>query len=141
MISYQARIQPENGLYVVTIPDVGHGATTGADEADAMEMAVDFLVMVLDELVVQGAELPEARVHRGRQFRQVQLPALVMAKLELYRVFRASGIDRAELAKRAGISPTQLERLLDIKYKSSLASVEAALLAVGHRLRVEAEAA
>jgi antitoxin HicB len=141
VINYQARFEPEDGLFVVTFPDVGHGATTGASEAEAMEMAEDFLFMVLDELVAQGAELPEARVHRGKQFRQVVLPALVVAKLELYRVVRASGIDVAELARRVGISVAQVERLLDLKHKSNIGLVEAALRAVGHRLTVHVEAA
>ena len=106
-----------------------------------MEMAQDFLVMVLDELVTQGAELPEARVHRGKQFRTVVLPAMVVAKLELYRVIRASGIDMAELARRVGISGGQVARLLDLKHPSKIGLVEAALRAVGHRLTVQVEAA
>ena len=51
------RFEPEDGLFIGTIPVVCHAATTGTSEAGATEMAEDFLLMVLDELVTQGAEL------------------------------------------------------------------------------------
>jgi predicted RNase H-like HicB family nuclease len=44
MAEYQAKFKQEGDVIVVTFPDVGYGATQGATEAEALEMAEDFLV-------------------------------------------------------------------------------------------------
>ncbi len=141
MVSYQAHFEPEGDLIVVTFPDVGHGATTGANETEALEMAEDFLVMVLNDMMEHGKALPIARKHRGPQYRTIRLSALVSAKIELYRIFLASGLTRPELANQLGISPSSVDRLFDLNARTRLDLIDSALKAVGHRLTIDVEAA
>ena len=51
MAEYQAEFKQEGNVIVVTFPDVGYGATQGATEAEALEMAEDFLVMAIGDLI------------------------------------------------------------------------------------------
>ena len=76
MAQYQAEFKPEGGVIVVTFPDVGYGATQGATESEALEMAQDFLVMAIGDLVKQGKAIPKATTRRGGKYRWIKLPAL-----------------------------------------------------------------
>ena len=89
MAQYQAEFKPEGDVIVVTFPDVGYGATQGATEAEALEMAADFLTVAIGDLIKQGKELPRAHARRGRKYRWIRLPVLAAAKMELYRSSRA----------------------------------------------------
>ena len=57
-------------------------------------------------------------------------------KVELYRAFQASGVRKAELARRMGIPKTNVDQLFDLKFKTSLTLMEAAFPAIGKRLEV-----
>ena len=106
MSQFNALFEPDEPKgFVVTFPDFEWGVTQGDTEEEATEMAVDALTMVIADYIEKGKELPAAAgKERGRKYRVIQLPALVSAKTELYRAFRASGIRKAELARRLGIS-------------------------------------
>ena len=136
MIQYQAEFKPEGDVIVVTFPDVGYGATQGGTEAEAVEMAEDFLVLAIRDLIRQGKDLPAARARRGRKYRWIELPALASVKAELYREFRASGVRKAELARRLKISRGNVERLFDLRHSSRLEHLEAAFGALGRRLTI-----
>jgi len=47
---------------------------------------------------------------------------------------RSAGIRKVELARRLRCSPSQVDRLLDIKHKSKLDQLEAAFTPIGKRL-------
>jgi antitoxin HicB len=52
-----------------------------------------------------------------------------------------TGITKAELARRIGISPQQAQRFFSIHHASRLDRLEAAMRAVGRRLVVTSDAA
>lgn len=136
MIQYQAEFKPEGDVIVVTFPEVGYGATQGATQGEALEMAEDFLVMAIGDLMKRGADLPKALVRRGRKYRLIQLPALASAKVELYRELRASGMRKAELARRLRTSRRNIDRLFDLHHSTRLEYLEAAFAALGRRLTI-----
>lgn len=131
----------EKGGFVVTFPDFPWGVTQGDTEEEATEMAVDAITLVIDELIKRGEEIPRQSKVRGRKYRVIDLPALAAAKVELYRAFRASGIRKAELARRIGISKGNVERLFSLRHRSRLDQIEAALAAVGKKLAVLVQSA
>ena len=84
MLSWQALFEPaEEGGFVVTFPDLGHGATQGETEEEAMEMAADFLSCVVSDYIGSGEPIPDPKKRRGKKFRAVQVPAPAAAKVEL----------------------------------------------------------
>jgi len=141
MAQYQAEFNPEGDVIVVTFPDVGYGATQGATEAEALEMAEDFLVMALGDLIKHGRDVPEAITRRGRKYRWIKLPALASIKVELYRELKASGTRKAELARRLGISRGNVDRLFDLRYNTRLELLESAFTVLGRRLLIGVEKA
>jgi len=141
MVQYQAEFKPEGDVIVVTFPDVGYGATQGATEAGALEMAVDFLLMAIGDLIKQGKRLPRATTRRGRKYRWIKLPALAGVKSELYRELQESGVRKAELARRLGISRGNMDRLFDLHHSTRLELLDAAFAALGRRLSIGVETA
>lgn len=133
---YYAQFEPaEEGGFVITFPHP-EGATQGENEADGMEMAADFLLCAMSIHIRNGDPLRDPKVYKGKRYRPVHLPALAAIKVELYRAFQASGVRKAELARRMGIPKTNVDRLFDVKFKTSLTLMEAAFPAIGKRLEV-----
>ena len=125
------------GGFVVTFPDFSWGATQGDTEEEAHEMAVDALILIVGDHIEKGLELPSPSSLRGRRYRWIELPAMESLKAELYNAFRASGISKAEMARRLGIPKTTVDRLFDFGNHSRLRQIEAALRTLGKRLSVE----
>jgi len=138
MVSYYALFEPdrEAGGFVVEFPDFDYGATQGETLREAHEMAEDLLKCLAQEEIRKSKPLPMPAKHRGKRFHLVSLPALQSAKAELYTAFRASGMKKAELARRIGISKTNIERLFDLDHSSRLDQIEAAFRAIGKKLEV-----
>jgi antitoxin HicB len=105
----------EKGGFVVYFPDLPCGVTQGETEEEALEMAADAISMIIDELMKRGEEVPAHTKRRGRWYRVIELPVLASMKVELYRAFRASGMRKAELARRLRISKGNNERLFNLK--------------------------
>jgi antitoxin HicB len=143
MFYVNALFEPDTeiGGFVVYFPDFPWGVTQGENEEDAMDMAVDAITMAIEELMRRGEEVPAPTKRRGRKFRVITLPALAVAKVELYRAFRASGIRKSELARRLGIAKGNVERLFNLRHHSRLDQIEAAFAVVGKKLTVLVEEA
>ncbi|MBI3470975.1 MAG: type II toxin-antitoxin system HicB family antitoxin [Candidatus Solibacter usitatus] len=127
----------KSGGYVVTFPDFGSGVTQGETVEEAIEMAQDLLTLTIGDYIREGKRLPAPSRPRGAKYRSVPLPALQSAKVDLYTAFLASGVRKAELARRIGIPKTHIERLFSLRHNSRLDRIEAALAALGKRLHVE----
>lgn len=128
-----------DGGFVVTFPEVEGCVTQGETDEAAMEMATDTLCTMLGHLIDHGEEIPPARLHRGRHFRPVALPPVQSAKLELHRVFRASGMKKVELARRMGVQKTSVDRPFDLSHPSRIEQLETAFRALGKRLVIHIE--
>ena len=140
MEHYQARFEPDRkaGGYVVTFPDFGYGVTQGETEEEAMDMARDLLMLTIGDYIHDGQPLPAPSLRRRAKFRAVVFPALQSAKADLYSAFLASGLKKAEFARRIGISKTHIERLFSLRHQSRLSQIEAAFAVLGKRLQVDA---
>ena len=131
--------QEEDGGYVVTLPDIGYGATQGDDLAEALAQAADLLEVAVLGAMAHDEDVPAPSPARGRP--TVALPALTAAKLEAYRAMRAAGLNKKQLAERLGWQPSQVTRLFDGRHASRLDQIEAALRVFGRRLVITSEAA
>ncbi len=107
MISYPALFEPDTqeGGFVVTFPDLNHGATQGETEQEAMEMAEDFLLCVVGDYLKGDKAL--CRLPGRKSRKEVSLGSVVRrlqacGSVELYQAFRASGLRKSELARRFG---------------------------------------
>lgn len=138
--SYPVRLeQEEDGGYVVTLPDIGYGATQGDTLEEALAQAEDMLEEAVLGMMAHGEEVPLPSRAKGRP--TIALLALTAAKLEAYRAMRAAGLNKKQLAERLGWQPSQVTRLFDGRHASRLDQIEAALKALGRRLVVSSDTA
>jgi antitoxin HicB len=137
-MEYPALFEPdEEGGFVITFPDFAWGITQGATEKDAREMAADALCTMIQEHIRKGEDLPRPSRPRGRKIRMIRLPALAGAKTDLYLEFQASGIRKAELARRLSMPKTNVDWLFDLNHHSRLDQIEAAFRVLGKELTIQ----
>ena len=137
-MEYPARFVKDkvSGGFVVTFPDVPEAITEGDTLSEAMRMAEEALELALTFQTERSKDLPvPGPLKRG--MRMVSIPALSEAKFMLYSALPSAGIRKVHLALRLGCSPSQVDRLLDIKHKSRLDRLQAAFAAIGKRLSVQ----
>ena len=121
-------------LIMDDLPFGGH--TCGTDEAEALSYAPDALRTALSLLMEKGLDIPlPGAAPRGTDASLVSLPSVIDdAKVELYRILKASGMRKAELARRMGTHKQQIEGLLDLDHTSRIEQLELAFRALGKRL-------
>jgi antitoxin HicB len=135
---YAVQLDPEeDGGYVVTLPDIGYGATQGDTFEEALRQAEDMLEEAVLGMIAHNEDVPAPLPAKGRPV--VRLPALTAAKLEVYRAMRQAGLDQAQLAQRLGWPPKKIAHIFDGYHVVRLEQLEAALAALGRRLVVSSE--
>ena len=122
--------QPEGG-FVVTFPDIPEAITQGETQQEALEMAQEALETALSFYVDDRKPLPKPS---QSDLPTVKPSALEYLKLMLYSEMLAQGIRKADLAKRLGWKPPQVDRLFDLSHSSRLEQLEAASKALGKNL-------
>ena len=138
MYFYPVVFSAQRKGFTVTVPDIPEAITQGDSEEEARSATVDAIETALGEYMRRKLDIPvPSRPRRG--MRTIQLPLLTQAKLSLYMELRSGSMRKAELARRAGISKAQVERLLDLDHHSRLDQVEAAFAAIGKRLAITLE--
>jgi len=131
-------VSDDNGTLLVTVPDLPEAVTFGEDRGDALARAVDAIESALMGAMGAREDLAPPTT-KGEDF--VTLPALSIAKIELYRAMRAEKVGKAALAKRLGVALPQIDRMLDLRHHSRLDAIERALAALGRSLTIVVKAA
>lgn len=128
---FAASFEPDpEGGYLVTFPDVPEAITSGATIAEATANAAQALGLALRGIVALGRPLPSAAA-RGKNLHPISIRPDVAMKLALVEAFRQSGISRTELATRLGKAESEARRILDPDHPTKLATMHAALAALG----------
>jgi antitoxin HicB len=104
-----------------------------------MEYAVDAIITAFSEYIKRRLSIPRASKARGKDVRMVFLPALTEAKIRLYEAMSEAGVRKADLARRMGWQKSQVDRLLDLRHRSRLDQIEAALAKLHKRLAMHVE--
>jgi antitoxin HicB len=137
MLRYPVKLtRDDNGTLLVTAPDLPEVSTFGEDSADALVRAVDAIATALQGRIAAREKIPVPSAPR-RSHRLVALPAIVAAKLELYRAMIETRTRKADLARKLGVHPPQVDRLLSLDHKSQLDQIEAAARAIGREFHIE----
>ena|ERR1035437_2258578 len=137
MLRYPVRLEPDtNGTVRVEFSDVPEAHTFGEDDGEALMQAVDALESAFMLYIEDRRDIPRPSPIK-RKGQSVTLPALTESKLLLYSTMRASGVGKAELARRLNCHLPQVDRLLDLRHGSRLDQLEAAFHALGKGLSVQ----
>jgi antitoxin HicB len=127
----------DNGTFLVTCPDLPEVTTYGEDEEDAKLRALDAIEEAVAGRIADREEIPVPSPTEGRV--EVMLPVLVALKVHLHQIMVASGVRKADLARKLDVHAPQVDRLLNIRHASRLDQMEAAFRALGHRIDLHVE--
>jgi antitoxin HicB len=133
MLAYRIVLTPDDDTQLVTCPDLPEVTTFGTDEADAQRRAVDAIEEALAARIAYKQPIP-APSRKGSL--AVDIPALTMAKVSLYRLMMREGVSRAELSRKLGWRREQVDRLFRLDHASRLDQLEAAFASLNKRLDV-----
>ena len=134
---YPVRLEAaEEGGYVVTFPDIPEAITQGEDVDDALKHGADALESALEFYFENRRPVPgPSKPKRGQ--REVELPVSIAAKVLLLNEMLRQNVRPAELARRIGTTPQEVNRLTNIRHTSRIDGIDVALRALGKRLVVE----
>jgi len=132
---YPIRLAPDpDGGFVATLVDFEEGVTQGETEAEALAQAEDLLEEVVACRMHDNQDIPSPSKATGVPV--VSLSPRTTAKVSIYRAMRQAGMSKAELGRRLGWHMPQVSRLFDVRYKTQLEQLEAALAVFGKRMKV-----
>jgi antitoxin HicB len=137
MLRYPVKlIRDDDDTLRVEAPDLPEVNTFGDDEADALRHAADAIATALQGRISDRKDIPVPSARKRGQ-RVVALPAMVAAKLGLYRAMQETGTRKSDLARKLGVHGPQVDRLLDLDHHSRLDQIEEAARAIGRELHIE----
>jgi antitoxin HicB len=134
MLRYPAKLKPaKEGGFVVTFRDIPEAITQGESVEDAMVQARDALETALDFYFDDRREVPApSKARRGEHV--IELPASLSAKVLLLNEMVRQRVRPAELARRLHTTPQEITRLTDVRHRTRIDSIAAALQALGKQL-------
>jgi antitoxin HicB len=137
MQAYPARLRKDGKFILVTFPDIPEAITQGDNRVHALEMAREALETAIDFYLEDRRKIPTpSKPKRGQVL--VELPPSVSAKVLLLNEMLRQKVRPAELARRLGTTPQEVNRLTNIRHTTRIDRVDAAMRALGKRLIVDA---
>ena len=115
----------------IVFPDFPDGAAECA-EGEEQEGARALLVDVLEQYIRDKRTIPRPSRKPGCQ--RIEPPLLVAAKVALYQAMKEHELSNVAMARELGTVEGTVRRLLDLRHRSHIDQVEAALAALGKRL-------
>ena len=138
--SYPAMLRPagKDRRIAVRFPDFSEALTDGQDRQEALLEAADCLEEAISCRMALKENIPQpSRPRKGQCL--VDVPLHLAPKLALYLAMRRQRISNSELARRLGCRETVIRRMLNPKHHSKPENLQAALQALGQRVRLAME--
>ncbi|WP_072100621.1 type II toxin-antitoxin system HicB family antitoxin [Yersinia rohdei] len=135
-MTYPVKLQKDGDGYFVSFPDIPEALTQGDTKEEALEMARDALVTAFEFYFEDNRPVP---LPSGLGDDFVSVPASVWAKVLLLNAMLETGITNAELARRMGLKPQEVQRIVTLGHNTKIDTIEAALAALDKCLELSIE--
>jgi antitoxin HicB len=133
MRGYPVKLSKDGKFIKVNFPDIPEALTQGRNREEALVAAKDALESAMEFYFEDRRPVPApSKAKRGQAV--VELPASLSAKVLLLNEMLRQNVRPAELARRIGTSPQEVNRLTNIRHTSRIDGVDAALRALGKHL-------
>jgi len=137
MLRYPVALTKDSdGTLLVTARDFPEVTSFGEDEEDALAHAADAIATAMQGRITDRKPITSPSAPRRRE-RLVSIPAIIAAKLALYRAMLETGTRKSDLARRLRVHPPQIDRLFDLDHDSRLDQIENAARAMGREMHIE----
>lgn len=130
---YPVKFEHDETGWCVSFPDIPEALTGGDTREEALSLAQDALVTAFDFYFEDRRPVPMPSAD-GEEF--IDVPASVAAKVLLLNAMIATGTTPAELARRLGTRPQEVNRIVTLNHATKIDTIEAALKVLGKRLEM-----
>lgn len=137
MYDYAVNVVQDVGSFWSSCDDIPEAHSAGDTLEELLANAAEGLQVAMSIYVDQLRHIPKASPPKEGQH-VIRLPALAVAKAELWNAMRDKGMRKADLCRLLGAAQTKVDRLVDFEHSSKIEQVESALAALGMRLVVSA---
>lgn len=134
-MKYPARLKPTDGGFVVTFKDIPEANTQGETFDEAVEMAEDALLTALTFYFEDNRTIPLPSEPK-RSETLIDLPISASIKVVLLNTLLETRVSQSKLAKRMGISPQQVTRIVNLNHTTKVDTLAAAFKALGRELKI-----
>lgn len=125
--------QQDDGI-LISFPDIPEALSSATTAAQAHELAYDALISALEFYFEDYQRIPSPS--RSVTAHYVELPPALTAKVMLLNTLADSGISYAELARRLGKKPQEVQRMIDLRHATKIDTIAAALETLGYQLQL-----
>lgn len=133
---YPATLTPNGeGGYIVTFRDVPEAITEIWDKNELKETATDCLVTAVD-FYIEDHRLFPAPSKSKKDDVIIQLPISISAKILLLNTMVSGNIRPVDLAKKMGIKPQEVNRIIDTGHTTKIDTIAKALDVLGKNLQL-----
>ncbi|MGP5546156.1 type II toxin-antitoxin system HicB family antitoxin [Psychrobacter aquimaris] len=136
-MQYPANITKGDQAFVVTFRDIPEAITQGYTYDEAIEMAEDALLTAMDFYFEDNRPVPSPSQPQKDEV-LITLPVSASTKVMLLNLLLEEHVSQAELAKRMGIRPQQVTRIVNLEHTTKIDTVEQAFKALGRKLSITA---
>ncbi len=137
MFTYPVKVEKdaETGAYIASCRDLPLMNSVGDDLQDALFESVSGLVTAISIEMDERRPVPVGSAP-DQDEHLVTVPVLVALKASLHNAMIETGTRKADLARKMGKNPQQIDRLLDAMHSSKVESVEQALYVLNRTVAV-----
>lgn len=123
----------ESGIILVTFRDIPEALTQGRDEVEAKKNAQDALITAMEFYFEDRRSVPAPS---GRCSGEVliSLPFSISVKVALLNEMITQGVTPAELARRLGSSPQNVNRIMKLDHATKIDTLDSAFKQLGKSL-------
>ncbi|CAI8154125.1 type II toxin-antitoxin system HicB family antitoxin [Pseudidiomarina mangrovi] len=125
--------QQDDGI-LISFPDLPEALSSAEHMRDAHEMAYDALISALEFYFEDYKRIPSPTSSTTGNY--VELPPALTAKVMLLNTLAESQVSYAELARRLGKKPQEVQRMIDLRHATKIDTVAAALETLGYQLQL-----
>jgi antitoxin HicB len=117
--------------YTVSFPDIPEAISCGDTYDDALSEAADALITAFEFYFEDARQIPEPSEITGDY---VPVPTSVWAKVLVLNTMVSQEIKQTEVAKLAGITKQEMQRITDLGHNTKIDKLAAVLEAMGKQL-------
>lgn len=128
--------QQDDGI-LISFPDLPEALSSAEHMRDAHEMAYDALISALEFYFEDYKRIPSPTSPTSSTTgNYVELPPALTAKVMLLNTLAESHVSYAELARRLGKKPQEVQRMIDLRHATKIDTIAAALETLGYQLQL-----
>jgi antitoxin HicB len=133
MLNYPVKLIADGDGWMAQFVDIPEALTSAPTKEEALEMAHDALETAMEFYFEDGRIVPmPSKVKRGQE--SVELPTSIMAKVLLLNEMLTQKVKPAELARRLGTRPQDVNRIVDLHHATKIDTLADAFRALGKSL-------